>query len=360
MDASVVGARHASALARAAETAWPRGKVIALEPLAGDASARRYVRVRLAGDAPASAIAMLLPHDEPATKSEEITTGEAPSELPFVDVHRYLARHGVPVMAIYHVDERDGVLLLEDLGDLPLADAACDGGPYERDRRALFEQAVDVLASISALVRAPDPRCIAFRNRYDRELIGLELDVVCSHGFAPSDAGPARAADADPELRAALARLGDRIAAQPIVLMHRDFHAWNLHVDAQGAIRVIDFQDALLGPALYDLASLCTDRDSDRFVDPELEAILVRRFGAELARRGGVLDADALHADYFDAVAYRTLRVIGRFRFLAIERGKTGYLRFLPRMARQTVRALEARGDRDLLRVLAARSELFA
>src|SRR5690606_38382200 len=120
MDASVVGARHASALARAAETAWPRGKVIALEPLAGDASARRYVRVRLAGDAPASAIAMLLPHDEPATKSEEITTGEAPSELPFVDVHRYLARHGVPVMAIYHVDERDGVLLLEDLGDLPL------------------------------------------------------------------------------------------------------------------------------------------------------------------------------------------------------------------------------------------------
>ncbi|MEW6272753.1 MAG: phosphotransferase [Thermodesulfobacteriota bacterium] len=357
MEASVLGAPHASALARAVAATWPRARLVATEPLAGDASARRYVRLRLEGAPPSTAIAMLLPRDVPAAASEELTTGDVPRELPFLDVQRYLARHDVPVPAIYHAAEHDGVLLLEDLGDLALADAATGGG----DREALFAQAVDVLAAINALVREPDRRCVAFRQRYDRKLIGLELDVVSSHGLAPSDAGPARDPGSDAELRAALARLGDRIAAQPTVLMHRDFHAWNLHVDPRGRVRVIDFQDALLGPALYDLASLCTDRDSDRFVDPALEAALVTRFAAELARRGGpAYDAAALRADYFDAVAYRTLRVIGRFRFLAIERGKPGYLRFLPRMARQTRRALEAGGRTDLLHVLAARSELFA
>jgi aminoglycoside/choline kinase family phosphotransferase len=132
-------------------------------------------------------------------------------------------------------------------------------------------------------------------------------------------------------------------------------------VDSRGRLRVIDFQDAMIGPALHDLASLCTDRDSDRFVTPDLESELVPRFAEALARRGGPrLDAERLERDYFTAVAFRVLRVIGRFRFLAVERGKTSYLRFLPAMSRQARRALEGRGDRELRDLLAARSELFA
>jgi aminoglycoside/choline kinase family phosphotransferase len=348
----------AEAVRAAARSAWPRATASAIELLAGDASARRYARLRLTGDAPASAIVMLLPRDVPITASEELTAGDVATELPFVELQRFLAGHGVPVPDLYLYDEDAGVLLLEDLGDVALADAASRGD----DRDALFAQAVDTLAQIAALARDPDPRCSAFRQRYDRALIGRELAVVASHGLAADDAGPPNAALADPDVEAALARLGDRIAAQPTVLMHRDFHAWNLHVDPRGRVRVIDFQDALLGPALYDLASLCSDRDSDRFVDGALEASLLRRFADELARRGGpeYSDPDALRADYFDAVAYRTLRVIGRFRFLAIEKGKAAYLRFLPRMARQTRRALLANGCNDLLALLAARSALFA
>lgn len=354
MSVTALDPRDTEALARAVATAFPRAATRAVEPLAGDASARRYARLRLSGEAPETVIAMLLPRDVAAAASEEITAGAVPTELPFVALQRYLAAHAIPVPVIHHHD--DAVLLLEDLGDVPLADAALG-----EERAALFEEAVDVLAGIASLVRDPDPGCIAFQQRYDRALMGRELDVVCSHGLAASDAGPARDPLAD-EAHALLAALGDRIAAQPTVLMHRDFHAWNLHVDARRRVRVIDFQDALLGPALYDLASLCTDRDSDRFVDAALEASLVARFAAQLARNGGPAydDAERLQADYFDAVAYRTLRVIGRFRFLAIEKGKTAYLRFLPRMARQTRRALLARGDGALLDVLAARSSAFA
>lgn len=359
MSAPALAQRDADALARAATSAWPHATLTAIEPLLGDASARRYVRVRLAGAAPASAIAMLLPHDTPASASEELTGGSVATELPFIDLQRFLARHDVPVPALHQYDEAAGILLLEDLGDVALADAATTRGG---DRAPLFAQAVDTLAQIAALVRDPDPGCSAFRQRYDRALIARELEVVSSHGLAARDDGPARDPRTDPEMQAALARLGDRIAAQPIVLMHRDYHAWNLQVDAHGKVRVIDFQDALLGPALYDLASLCTDRDSDRFVDAALEASLLRRFAEQLARRGGpaYADHDALRADYFDAVAYRTLRVIGRFRYLAIEKGKPTYLRFLPRMAQQTRRALLANGSNELPDLLATRSALFA
>lgn len=355
MSAPAMARRDTEALASAAAAAFPRAQLTAIEPLAGDASARRYARLRLSGEAPAAVIAMLLPRDGAAAASEEISAATPSAELPFLAVQRYLARHRVPVPAVHYHD--DEVLLLEDLGDVAVADAAMEG-----DRARLLGEAVDVLAGIAALVRDPDPRCLAFQQRYDRALIGRELDVVCSHGLAAGDQGPARAPLADREAHAALAALGDRIAQQPIVLMHRDYHAWNLQVDANGRVRVIDFQDALLGPALYDLASLCTDRDSDRFVDPELEASLVERFGEALARNGGPAYADAarLRADYFDAAAYRTLRVIGRFRFLAIEKGKTAYLRFLPRMARQTRRALLENGQAALLAVLSSRSELFA
>lgn len=358
MTASSLARRDADALATAARCAFPHAQLTAVEMLAGDASARRYARLRLSGDAPSTAIAMLLPQDAPPGASEEISALAAPTELPFVSLQRFLARHDVPVPALYFTG--DEVLLLEDLGDVPLADAAT-ADPDTRG--ALFGEAVDVLARIAALAREPDPSCVAFAQRYDRDLIGRELDVVCTHGVSALDGSDTkRALDDDPELHAALARLGDRIAAQPLVLMHRDFHAWNLHVDPQGAIRVIDFQDALLGPALYDLASLCTDRDSDRFVDVALEASLVERFGDALARFGGPAydDRARLHADYYDAVAYRTLRVIGRFGFLALEKQKTAYLRFVPRMARQTRRALDANGDTTLARVLAARSALFA
>lgn len=359
-QAAALQATPTDLVSRAALRRWPATRLEAVEPLAGDASARRYVRLHLrGGDAPRTAVAMLLPPED-ALRSEELTgKGAAPRELPFLDVQRYLAAHAIAVPELLDADVPGGVLLLEDVGDLCLARAAATAGRDEA--RELLLGAADTLAAIAALGGRPDPRCCAFTQRYDRHLIGLELDVVSSHGLA-AQGGPPRPAGCDPEADRALARLGDAIAAQPTVLMHRDYHAWNLHVDGNGRLRVIDFQDALLGPALYDLASLCTDRDSQGFVSPHLETELVARFASQLARRGGPTWSDAreLRRDYLQAVAYRTLRVIGRFRFLAMEKGKPDYLRFLAPMASQTRRALDELGDRELLALLEARSSLFA
>ena len=358
MTAAVARPALDAHLAAIVRRTWPGARVETTQGLAGDASARRYVRLRLGGgDAPPTAVAMILPEDATGASEEITCQAAAPRELPFSSVGRFLASAGVPVPAIYADAWRECVLLLEDIGDLTLAAAAERDGVGDR-----LGEAVDLLAGMAALIARPDPSCSAFSSRYDRALIGRELEIVHTHGLAPSDAGPPRQPGGDPEIESALARLGDAIAREPDVLMHRDYHAWNLHLDRAGRLRVIDFQDALIGPALYDLASLCTDRDSHRFVPPALEAALVDRFGRGLVDRGGpdVGRGDALLERYFEAVAYRTLRVIGRFRFLAIEKGKTGYLRFLEPMGRQTRRALEATGNRELLRALAARSAIFA
>lgn len=335
-----------------ARRSWTGARVTSETPLAGDASTRRYVRLGLAGGgAPPTAVAMVL---------SEPTPPDAP-ELPFLNVGRHLASLGLAVPALYADDDRgSGVLLLEDVGDRALAEvlASPETPPGEVERRL-----AEVAGMLTVLATsAPTPDCAAYRRSHDEELIRRELDMILTHGLAASDDGPARSATGDPEARAALGRLGDRLAAQPRRLMHRDFHAWNLHVDPGGRLRVFDFQDAMLGPTTYDLASFCTDRDSDHFIDDARERFLLDHFGAALARAGADLYADpaVLRRDYYTSVAFRTLRVIGRFRVLAIEEENRGYLHYIPGMAKQTLRALDALDDGELGPVLRARSEYFA
>src|SRR4051812_1823728 len=99
--------------------------LIGLDPLAGDASTRRYLRAVLAGSgAPATAVVMVLADRGVAMSSDELAVlADAPKELPYVNVHHFLTRIGVAVPELY-VDASDtGLLLLEDVGDVPLWDA---------------------------------------------------------------------------------------------------------------------------------------------------------------------------------------------------------------------------------------------
>ncbi len=347
-------------LETAVQRCWPGATVDAAHPLPADASTRRYVRLELSGAAaPPSCIAMLLPSGEAGRVCEEIAGAATVAELPFVNVQRFLRERGVPVPEIWFVDENAGILLEEDLGAVPLADALLEA-PETRPTRLC--EAADLLAGFASLAATPEPACFAFHDRYDSSLITRELAVTSAYGLAPSFSGPPRVAGADPELDRLLAGLGERIAAQPVVLMHRDYHAWNLHLDPAGRLRLLDFQDALLGPALYDLASLASDRDSDRFIGPAEETTLLDAWTAGLRRRGFDLAQPhhEIERQFHEAIAYRTLRVIGRFGFLAIERGKPGYLDFVPRMARRCRRALEQADHRALAAALAARSPAFA
>src|ERR687891_2810656 len=116
-----------------------------------DASNRSYFRV---GAPPESWVLMVMP---PAVsrKSEEVQKGAPPSELPFLNVHRYLERIGVRVPHVLHYDEPAGMMVLEDLGDLTLENALRIRSP-----ETLYARAIDLLARLRFQAeRHPDPSC---------------------------------------------------------------------------------------------------------------------------------------------------------------------------------------------------------
>src|SRR5438093_7107811 len=155
------------ALARAARAAFGADvEVAGVDALTGAASSRRYVRLTLRGRrAPHTAVAMVLGVEQRfGPGADEFAGPIEDTELPFLNVARYLARHGFAVPAIYHdASAGDAIVLLEDVGDTSLW-AAASAAPTEAP--SLFASAVDVLVALQvAGSRDPDPTCRAFRQR---------------------------------------------------------------------------------------------------------------------------------------------------------------------------------------------------
>ncbi len=323
--------------------------------LPGDASTRRYARAWLSGPgAPASVIVMLLADRGIAMSSDELAVFDAPPvELPYVNVHRFLAALGVAVPVLHADASTDGMLLLEDVGDTPLWDAA--QGKSEDEVVRLFEQAIDqlLLIQLDGTARRDDT-CIAFQQAFDERLFAWEFEHFIEHGLVNRLPEPVPAEDLR-ILRAHFEPLAAWLAAQPRVLNHRDFHAWNLFV-CDGRIRVIDFQDALLAPAPYDLATLLGDRDTPTLIRPPLERRLLAYYAAGWEARGGApWTGDALWDLYAACALQKAFKVVGRFHYLDREKGKPGYLRYIPPTLRQIDRLLALRPDWADVRVVLAR-----
>jgi len=314
-------------LARAVTIAFgDAAHITSVDPLHGDASTRRYVRLRLARAPHASAVAMVLGEGRFASGSDELGGGGTSTELPFVNVGRWLATHGFPVPAIYADRSReDGVLLLEDIGDVNLWQAV-QAEPARTE--ALFVAAVDLLARLQvAGARHADPACVAFERRFDGMLARVELVHFIEHGIETRH----RRQMPQPERTALLAELASveqPFVDGPFVLSHRDYMAWNIHVQ-DGRLRLIDFQDALLAPDAFDLAQLLTDRTTIQRVDGALAGALVARFLAAMDA-AGLHVADGFETRYHRCVLQHALKVIGRFYYLERVRGRPGYLAYLP------------------------------
>jgi aminoglycoside/choline kinase family phosphotransferase len=322
MDVAAARERFARAVADAFGASCT---IVAAESLHGDASSRRYVRLTLAGAAPAHVVAMVLAEGA-FTGGDELGGGGADGELPFVRVGRYLASGGLPVPAVYHdASATDGFLLLEDVGDRTLFEAA-------RRRpgaaRRLFGEAVDLLVRLQTLgATRPDPACGAFGRRFDTALAAAELEHFVEHGIETR-----HGTRLEPAVRRAileaLAPLLAPFADGPFVLSHRDYMAWNVHVRDAG-LCLIDFQDALLAPDAFDLGQLLTDRTTSTLLAPDDVDALVERF---LGRRAdaGLPTAPGFRDRMERCVLQHALKVIGRFHFLECVRGKPGYLAYLP------------------------------
>jgi aminoglycoside/choline kinase family phosphotransferase len=316
-----------------------RARIVAMTPLHGDASSRRYVRLTLAGAPVESAVVMVLGEGRFTGGSDELGDAARTHELPFVNVARWLDARGFPIPAI-HLDRsrEDGLLLLEDVGDTTLW-AAVDATPART--RELFTRAVDLLARLQvAGATAADPACLAFERRFDESLARAELEHYLDHGVETRH-GITLAAGERARLLAVLEPLVVPFRDGPFALSHRDYMAWNIHVRGEELV-LIDFQDALVAPDAFDLAQLLTDRTTIARVDEPLERELIARF--EAAMRAAGLPLAAGFADRYRRCALQhVLKVIGRFYLLEVVKKKPGYLAYLPSVyavGRRMLRAL--------------------
>ncbi len=326
------------------------GLIVTVERLKGDASNRTYARIRLTPDAkPATLVLMELAEPEAFKRSEEAVSGgdAAVTELPFLNIQRYLHGRGVAVPAIHAYDAAAGRLVLEDLGDCTMFDALA-GAPPERVE-SLYRRAIDELVRIQA--PAPDAipgRCVAFARRFDRALFVWELDHFLEYGIEARQglAVPPAPRDA---IRRAFGRVADELAAAPAVFVHRDYHSRNLMVTG-GRLRVIDFQDALMGPRTYDLASLL--RDSYVTLDHALVDRLIDYYLAALP--GPRPDASAFQR-LFDLTGFqRNLKAAGRFIYIEKVKGRPTHLPYVTPTLHSAKRVLDRYADLTELRGLLA------
>jgi hypothetical protein len=295
---------------------------------------------------------MLLSDRGVAMTSEELAVAEETNELPYVNVHRFLSSLGLAVPQLYCDASGQGMLLLEDIGDTPLWDAA--QGLPDAEVRKLFEQAIDqlLILQIDGTARCDD-QCRAFRQVFDERLFAWEFEHFIEYGLVER-------VDDVPEsdmalLRDAFGAIAAFLGRQPRVLNHRDFHAWNLFVH-EGRVRVIDFQDALLAPAPYDLATLLGDRETPRLIHPPLEQDLLHSYAQKWRARGGpAWDAAELWNVYAACALQKAFKVVGRFHYLDRVKGKPAYLRHIPPTLQQIARLLTLRPDLKQVRAVLAR-----
>jgi hypothetical protein len=308
-------------------------------PLAGDASSRRYFRALLENPGgPPSVIAMdFSSANALPLSSEELGVFTEPvTELPFLNVHRFLMKIGVRVPQLYGAWPTEGILLLEDLGNTALWDRV--QGLPETEILGWYRKALDELLKLQIRgTRDADASCMAFRQRFDSVLYMWEFEHFIEYGLSKRVAvRPAATA----LLREIFEKVARRLEEQPATLNHRDYHSWNLMIHGEG-VAVIDFQDALMAPAQYDLASLLNDRITDRIITPPLESMLLDYyFERRAAEVGEPTSRDLFIEIYLLSAVQRDFKVVGRFYYLDMVKGKPGYTQFIPPTLRRLKRNL--------------------
>lgn len=276
----------------------------AVEPLPGDASFRRYFRLRRAHGDTAMLMHAPPPQEDPA---------------PFLAVADWLAGNGLRAPAILAQQAAQGWVLLEDFGQDRVRDWL-DERP--QDERAVYEGA---LAPLVALTRLPGGPWAPYDWAvYLREVRLLTQWYAPAMGLAVDEAGFEAAWE---EALAPMIARQQAFNATGGVTVLRDYHAENIMLLSGGLADqgLLDFQDALVGHPAYDLVSLL--QDARRDVSPETQSAMIDHY---LAATG--FDRETFLADYALLGAQRNAKIVGIFVRLCKRDGKPRYLSMIPRV----------------------------
>jgi aminoglycoside/choline kinase family phosphotransferase len=234
-----------------------------------------------------------------------------PNFHPYLDVTRLFLESHLPVPEVFEVDAANGIIVQEDLGDRQLR--LVYESASEEECEAFKDQAISLIAQIQgATTSAFERKSIASRLAFDEAKLSWELGFFFEHYFG-SLRGEKMSHGEAAELKAEMNDIAAELSARPRFLCHRDFHMFNLMVDRKDKLRIVDHQDARMGPASYDLVTLLLDRQP---APPSLAEVRAHRlyFLEERRRRGlDSIDPDEFAREFRLMTVQRGLKAIGTF-----------------------------------------------
>jgi hypothetical protein len=330
---------------------------LSLTRVTGDASTRSYFRAR----SNTSSIIIALygaPFDEAQSAADRLAKLEAvnPSArltfasdpCAYIEVTHLLSRAGLPVPRVLATDGARAVILIEDVGDARLQDWL--EGRSGEEVSAAYLRAVEMIVRIQEATEAAlGANSICSRLAFDEAKLRWELGFFFANYFnrylhIKLDPETSNAVQAD--FKALCAELSSR----PRVLVHRDYHARNLMM-REGEIFIIDHQDARMGPASYDLASLISDPYTA--LDVKVAAEMIERFiEMKEASSMPLSDVSEFRQELEMMTVQRMLKAIGTYASQAALANNPSYIAYIEPARERALASMDSLSRFDATRAL--------
>ena len=299
----------------------------------GDASTRSYERLTRDG---ATYVLMNSPKrsDGPPVRNGKPYSAIAhlaENVTPFVAMTQALRRQGLSAPAIFASDRETGLLVIEDLGEELVV-----GGEPPAPIEIRYEAATDLLAELHSeqlpTVVPVEPGIDYRLPLYDLDAFLIEVELLLDWYLPKLDV---KISDSKRDGYRALWREALMpVLAGPHTWVLRDFHSPNLlwlpEREGTSRIGLLDFQDAVIGPEAFDVASLLQDARVD--VSEGLEMKLLSRYTRARLAANATFDTPAFARAYATLGAQRSSKILGIFARLERRDRKPQYLRHLPRV----------------------------
>lgn len=334
---------------------------VTITRLTGDVSTRVYLRAAASGRTLIISL-YSAPFDESARAVDHLAQLEALNPSARLTYHSQAQAHieatrlflnaGLPVPRILATSGADALMLFEDVGDLRLQDWLANR--HAAEIRAAYLRAIELIVDIQDATKlALEADLICSHMAFDEAKLRWELGFFFANFFnrylkMKLDPATANAVQAD------FKALCGELAARPRVLVHRDYHARNLMIHGERMF-IIDHQDARMGPASYDVASLISDPYTT--LDDQLMSELVERFIEKKAASRQLLDeVTAFRRELQLMTVQRMLKAIGTYASQAAQ-GNATYIPYIAPARDRALAAMNEIGRFDATRALLERSQ---